>query len=199
VGLGFRAIFTLREMHTATPGWIAFVAAVISIISKEVLYRWTVAVGRRMKSAALIANAWHHRSDGLSSIPVALAVAASAISPSWSFLDHVGAALVSLFILHAAWRIGWPAFEKLVDIGVSRKKRRQIGRIARETGGVRAAHAIRTRYLGPGIQVDLHILVDSAMTVHEGHEISEKVKERLMNLGPDVLDVIVHIEPDELG
>jgi len=195
LGLVFNAIVTLRDRHGGPPGWIAFAAAVISIVSKEILYRWTVRTGRRIKSTAVIANAWHHRSDGLSSIPVAAAVAGAALSPTWSFLDHVGALLVSLFILQASWRIAKPALGQLIDTGASDEERDEIEAIALAVDGVKLVHAIRTRYIGSGVQVDLHVKVDADMTVREGHDISELVKQRLITDGPEVVDVVVHLEP----
>lgn len=202
VGLAliYNALATLHERVGASPGWIAFAAALVSIVCKELLFRWNLAVGRRIRSCALVANAWHHRSDALSSVPVALAVAGAAISPSWAFLDHVGAVVVSLFIFQAAWRITFPALERLVDVGASRREREVIQEIAADTHGVRAIHALRTRHIGAGLQLDLHILVDGDMTVRRGHDISEAVKERLLALGPEVVDVVVHLEPyDYLG
>ena len=195
VGLIYGAITTLQGQHGGRPGWIAFAAAVVSIVTKERLYRWAVAVGRTIKSPAVIANAWHHRSDALSSVPAALAVAGAAVAPRLSFLDPVGAVLVSLFILHAAWRIGWPGLKQLADTGASEKHRRQIRTIALATGGVLEVHAVRTRYIGPGMQVDLHVQVDPDMTVREGHAIAGMVKHRLLDEGPDLLDVVVHLEP----
>jgi len=193
----YNAVTTLGEEHASTPGWIAFGAALVSIASKEILYHWTVAVGKRIKSSAVMANAWHHRSDGLSSIPAALAVLGARIHPAWSFLDHIGAVVVSIFIFQAAWKIGWPALGELVDAGAPEQDRERIRTIAIETDGVRQVHAIRTRYVGSGLQVDLHILVDSKMTVRQGHEIAGAVKHRLLEKGPDVVDVVVHLEPFE--
>ena len=197
VVLAYRGLATIREHHNRPPGWIAFLAAMVSIVVKEVLYRWTSAIGIRVKSSAVVANAWHHRSDALSSIPAAIAVAVAVFVPSWSFLDHVGAILVSLFILHAAWKIGWPALGQMVDTGASEKVCSDIREIAVKTAGVQSVHAIRTRYLGSGIQVDLHVLVNPDLTVRRGHEISEDVEKRLLASVPDVLDVVVHIEPSE--
>ena len=195
LALGLNAVASLRETHTGAPGWIAFAAAVVSIFSKEILYRWTVRVGRRIKSSAVIANAWHHRSDGLSSIPAAAAVAGAALSPGWWFLDHIGAVVVSLFILQAAWRIAKPALGQLIDAGASAEDREKIREIAMSVDGVEHAHAIRTRYVGSGVQVDLHVKVRADLTVREGHDISEVVKQRLMAEGPDVVDVVAHLEP----
>lgn len=195
VGLIYHALTTLQTDHVALPGWIAFAAALVSIVSKEGVYRWTIAVGKRIKSSAIIANAWHHRSDALSSIPAALAVAGARIHPAWGFLDHIGAVVVSIFIFQAAWRIGRPALDELIDAGAPVKDRARIEAIVRETEGVRHVHAIRTRYLGSGLGIDLHVHVDGQLTVRQGHDISGAVKHRLLSDGPDVVDVVVHIEP----
>ena len=195
-GLVWHAVVTLHEGYTGPPGWIAFAAGVVSVGSKELLYRWTASVGRRVKSMAVVANAWHHRSDALSSVPACLAVAGAAIDPAWSFLDHVGAIAVSLFIYQAAFRIVLPAFQKLIDSGAPEADLEQIRAIALATTGVRCVHAIRTRYVsGSSLAVDLHIRVDSDMTVRAGHDISETVKQRLIAGGPEVIDVVVHLEP----
>jgi cation diffusion facilitator family transporter len=195
VGIGYNAVVTYMDKHASQPGWIAFAAAAVSIVTKEAIYRWTVAVGRRIKSSALSANAWHHRSDALSSIPAAVAVAAAAMEPSLVFLDHVGAIVVAVFILQAAWRIMTPALRQLADAGAPAEARERIKRIALATEGVRLVHAIRTRYVGSGLQADLHVKVDPDLTVREGHRISEEVARRIVDGGPDVLDVVVHTEP----
>jgi cation diffusion facilitator family transporter len=195
VGLTYNALTTLEQPHARPPGWIAFAAATASIAFKEALYRWTAAVGRRVRSTAVIANAWHHRSDGLSSVPAALAVAGARLYPAWSFLDHIGAIVVSLVILQAAWRIVWPALKELTDIGAPDEQREQIRGIALGTEGVEQVHAIRTRYVGSSLAVDLHVLVDGEMSVRQGHEISAEVKRRLLAQGPELVDVVVHLEP----
>jgi cation diffusion facilitator family transporter len=197
IGLGYRAIATLHHQQTASPGWVAFFAACVSIAGKEWLYRWNVRVGRRIKSSALLANAWHHRSDALSSVPVAVAVLGTRIWPAWGFLDHVATVIVSVLILYAAWEISAPAFRQLIDAGASRKEREKIREIALSTEGVGSIHALRTRYIGPGLQIDLHVIVDGTLTVRRGHDIAGAVKRRLIEGGPDVVDVLVHIEPDD--
>ncbi|MEW6236072.1 MAG: cation diffusion facilitator family transporter [Candidatus Omnitrophota bacterium] len=198
VGIGWNAIVTLQQRHEANleaPKWIAFWAAVLSIVSKELLYHWTVKVGHSIKSQAVIANAWHHRSDGFSSIPAAISVAGAAISPDWIFLDHIGALIVCLFILQAAWSIMAPAFNQLIDAGASAKEIEQIETTALTVSGVKSVHAIRTRSIGSGTALDLHIQVDGSLTVQKGHEISGIVKKQLLIKCPDVVDVIIHIEP----
>lgn len=195
LGLVVNALSGLKSGISHTPGWIAFFAALASIVVKEGLYRWTLSVGQRQKSSALIANAWHHRSDAISSVPAALAVAGATISPTWEFLDHVGAIVVSFFILQAAWKIIRPALDQLIDAAAPEEELDEIRRIALAVAKVHDIHKVRTRYLGSGLQIDLHVLVDGNLSVREGHDVSEKVEECLLESGPHVLDVVVHIEP----
>jgi cation diffusion facilitator family transporter len=171
----------------------------VSIFSKESLYHRTVVVGRRVKSSAVVANAWHHRSDAFSSIPAFVAVGGAMLMPGWTWLDHVGAIVVSLFILHAAFNILRPAYNELIDSGASLMVRRELTALAEGIEGVREVHGLRTRFVGGGLHVDLHVLVDPHLTVEEGHRIAGKVKYRLLHDGPDVADVLVHLEPFEEG
>lgn len=194
-GLAYHALASIEKGHVETPGWVAFAAACVSIVVKEWLYRWNIQVGRRLKSSALMANAWHHRSDALSSIPVAVAVLASCIWPAWSFLDRVAAVIVSALILYVAWQVVWPALRQLSDAGAAREQQEAILAVVRETEGVRSVHALRTRHIGPGLQIDLHVLVDPDLTVHQGHNIAGAVKRRLLRDVPEVVDVLVHVEP----
>ncbi|MDY6931509.1 MAG: cation diffusion facilitator family transporter [Halobacteriota archaeon] len=196
-GIGYEAIFTIREVHIEQTSWIAIVGPILSIVLKEALHRWTIKVGRRTKSSAVIANAWHHRSDALSSIPALIAVIAASINPDWAFMDHLGAFIISLFIIKVSWDIIGPSFSELIDGGVSHNDREIIRKIALGVDNVKDVHAIRTRKLGPNICVDLHILVDPDISVRNGHNISEEVKNKLIEDGPEVMDVVVHIEPDE--
>ncbi|MFH1725623.1 MAG: cation diffusion facilitator family transporter [Elusimicrobiota bacterium] len=197
LGLGYNALVTLRVRHVGPPGLIALIAALASIIVKESLYHWTMGVGKRTKSKAAIANAWHQRSDALSSIPAVLAVAGARYSPGWYFLDHIGALLVCAFILRAAWRIGWDAVQELADMGAGPKIHGRIESICLATEGVLGVHKCRTRRLGFGLQVDIHVQVKPELTVREGHGIAGLVKEALLEKGPDVADALIHLEPYE--
>jgi len=197
IGIGWRAISTLQQKSAAPPGWIALLAAFVSIISKEAIYRWTAITGKRVKSPALAANAWHHRTDALSSLPVLVAVAGAKAFPSWSFLDHFGAAVVSIFILHASIKIIWPAVSELIDAGVPTETLKTIRAMALKNEDVLQVHDIRTRYISSSIQVDLHIVVDGTITVREGHIIADDVRDRIIGEIPEILDVIVHVDPPE--
>jgi cation diffusion facilitator family transporter len=197
IGIGWKAISALQEKQTAPPGWIAVLAALVSIGCKESIYRWTAITGRRVKSAALAANAWHHRTDAISSIPVLIAVAAARMAPAWSFLDSIGALIVSIFILHASIKVIWPALSELIDVGAPTEICKEIENIALGNESVLQVHDIRTRYISSSIQVDLHIVVEGLITVREGHDIADDVKARILDSIPEVLDVIVHVDPPE--
>jgi cation diffusion facilitator family transporter len=195
VGLAWDAIDALLSGEHRQPRMIAFVAALVSIAVKEGLYHWTRIAGLRVGSSALRANAWHHRSDALSSVPVAIAVGVALRFPHLAYLDSIGAIAVSAFILYAAWKIVAPALSQLADRGAAPEIKAEIERIARGVSDVREVHAIRTRQSGLGLHVDLHVLVDDELTVQQGHEIATAVKQRLIEGGPNVLDVVVHVEP----
>jgi cation diffusion facilitator family transporter len=184
----------LREQHS--PGIPALVVALLSIAIKEALFRWTSKKGHAMHCEPLVANAWHHRSDAFSSIPAAAAVGLAALGPEWSFIDHVGAIAVAIIVMHAAFKIAWPAFQKLVDSGGPKETVDAISKTARSTPGVRDVHIVRTRYIGGSrLAVDLHVLVDGALSVSDGHNIASAVRDQLIAEHPDIVDVIVHTEP----
>jgi len=206
IAVGLHAVNDVDvRFHVSTepvppPGWLAALAAILTVVSKEWLFRWTAARGTTLKSSALVANAWHHRSDGLSSIPVAIAIIGANMGP-WlgrdlSFLDPMGAIVVSLMILQAAWHIVRPCVAGLVDESADRATRERIEAIALGTPGVRHTHCIRTRRVGPNaIAVDLHIQVDGTLSVLEGHAIGGRVKATILREVEDAVDVIVHLEP----
>ena len=197
IGIGWKAISTLYQKHIAPPGWIAVLAAFASIACKESLYRWTAITGRRIKSPALAANAWHHRTDALSSLPVLVAVAGARIFPTWSFLDHVGAVVVSIFILHASIKIIWPSLSELTDVGAPIETQRKIRDIALGNKNVLQVHDIRTRFISSSVLVDLHIVVEGSISVREGHNIADDVRDRITQEIPEIIDVIVHVDPPE--
>ncbi len=196
-GIGWHAVSMLAQGPGPPPGWIALAAALVSIVTKEALYRWTAAAGKKSRSPALAANAWHHRSDALSSVPVVIAVGAALVHPAWSFLDLIGAVVVAVFIMHAAFKITWPAISELIDAGAPEEIKKHIAAIAAKTEGVQEVHAIRTRYIGSSIVADLHIVVRGSLSVRDGHSIAEDVRRRIIDKIVEVIDVIVHVDPPE--
>ena len=196
VGIGWDAVTSFgRPSHP--PSAIALAAALLSIGVKEALYRWTAKMGKKTGSSALVANAWHHRTDALSSVPVAIAVSIAMIDHRFAVVDQIGALVVAVFVLHAAFRIIRPALEELVDAGAPKAHRKELERLALEVEGVRAAHALRTRYIGSELAVDVHVEVDADLSVADGFVIASKVKKDLLQRGRDVADVVVQIEPHE--
>jgi cation diffusion facilitator family transporter len=194
VSIGWDAVASFGR-PAAPPSVIALVAALLSIVVKEALYRWTRSIARETGSAATLANAWHHRSDAMSSVPVAAAVAVAIVDHRLLVVDRVAALVVALFVLHAAFRIIRPTIDQLVDAGAPRAHRRQLERLALAVDGVESAHALRTRWVGSELAVDLHVEVDPGLSVAEGFEIARRVKRELTARDSSVADVMVQIEP----
>ncbi|MEJ5361799.1 MAG: cation diffusion facilitator family transporter [Spirochaetota bacterium] len=195
IGIAYNGIVTAFEPDIKSPEAIALIAAFVSIISKEWLYRWTVKKGIEIDSSSVVANAWHHRSDALSSIPALVSVALAIAHPSLAFFDHIGAVVVAMFIVKVAFDILKPVVMELSDRGASKSQVDAIDLIAMKVNGVKEVHSIRSRRVGSGYFVDLHVLVDGNMSVQDGHDIARSVKHELLDKGPKVLDVIVHLEP----
>lgn len=195
IGLGYNAITTFLAPPNSPPTLLALVTALVSIGVKETLYQYSVRIAKKIRSSALTANAWHQRSDALSSIPVALAIIAVWVFPQYHFIDNIGALLVSGFILWAAWKIVRPNVGQLADESAAQETVATINRTSRGVQGVEDVHAIRTRTVGADIFVDLHVLVNKSLTIDEGHDIAKNVKHTLMNADNSIADVLVHIEP----
>jgi cation diffusion facilitator family transporter len=197
LGLVVNALQSIRLPNRPATNWIALAGPVCSIVLKEILFRWTRRIGEQVGSSAVIANAWHHRSDVLSSVPAVLAVSAAAFNPNWWFVDPIGAIVIAMFILKVAWDIIRPSLLELSDQGASEEELKRVRALADGVEGVREIHALRTRRLGSGLAIDLHVLVDPEMSVREGHIIAENVKAERLEKGPGVMDAIVHLEPWE--
>lgn len=195
LGLGLNAVKSLMGTPQQ-PGFIAIIAAAVSFLSKEVLFHVTRHQGRKCGSSAVIANAWHHRSDAFSSLPVLIAVIVIRLQPAWRFLDPLAAIAVVIFVFHAAVNIMKPSAGKLIDAAAPREIVDSIRDVAGAVPHVQDVHKIRTRYIGDNaISVDLHIEVDGAMSVQEGHDVSTRVKDTLIASEPEIHDVVVHLEP----
>ena len=193
--LARNAVMSLvRGKSDATPGAMALAVALGSIVLKEIVFIVTRAVARRVRSTALEANAWHHRSDALSSIPVAAAVAVLWVCPSLWWVDAAGALIVSAFVLHVAWKLASPALQELTDAQIG-SKADAVAAVALGVVGVKGVHKPRARRYGSSFQADIHIQVDGSLSVAEGHAIGHAVKEAVVNAGLDVDDVVVHVEP----
>ena len=184
----------LRGSSDAAPGAVALAVALGGIVLKEAIFVVTRNVARRVKSTALEANAWHHRSDALSSIPVAAAVVAVWVFPSLWWADAAGALVVSAFVVHVAWELARPALQELTDAQIG-SKAEAVAAVALGVKGVKGVHKARARRYGASFQADIHVQVDGSLSVEEGHDIGHAVKEAVVTAGLDVDDVVVHVEP----
>jgi cation diffusion facilitator family transporter len=198
LGIGWEAVTSIQSDAHPIPGWIAALAAAVSVVAKEVLYRWSAYWGRATQSAAVLANAWHHRLDAISSIPALLAVTGAILIPSWTMLDRIGALLVALLVLQAAFRIIWPGLKELMDWGAPREVCEKMRDVALAHPAIRDAHRIRTRYQSGSIFADMHIVVDGNMKVKDGHDVAEHVRKAVIQQVPGVVDVIVHVDPHQV-
>ncbi|MEJ2635153.1 MAG: cation diffusion facilitator family transporter [Calditrichia bacterium] len=178
------------------PGQIALFAAVVSIISKELLFRYTRKVGQRINSSAVIANAWHHRTDVLSSIGTMFGIGGAIIlGEKWRILDPLAAVVVSFFIIKVAVEITRQSLNELLEASVDEKTKNRIIRIAHEIEGAEHPHDLRTRKIGNSIAIDLHVKVNEKLTIVEAHDISTKIEEALRKeFGNDTF-ISVHVEP----
>ncbi len=177
------------------PGALALVVAVFSVLIKEGLYHYTMQAGRKIGSKMIQANAWHHRSDAISSIVVVVGIAGTIAG--LPYLDTVAAVVVGVMIAMVGWELGWPALEELMDAGLEQERLEKVKEIIHSVDGVDAIHMLRSRSIGGEIIVDVHILVAPWMSVTEGHMISQTVMERLLGEMDEVGDVTVHVDPED--
>ena len=178
------------------PGLIALMAAILSIIIKEGLYRYTLKHGKRIKSNALIANAWHHRSDALTSVAVSLGIAgANLLGRHFVILDPIAAFLVALFILNFVRSSFKESINELLEASLGQEENQKILDVVRQTPGVFYPHQLRTRRIGNTIAIEITIKVDPTLSIVQAHDIATKVENRLREeFGKDIF-VSTHIEP----
>jgi cation diffusion facilitator family transporter len=196
VGISYDAIRRLMEPELLLhPGVLALLAALVSVLAKEIIYQYTVRVARRLRSRMLHANAWHSRSDAISSIVVVIGVGGTMAGLPW--LDAVAAIVVALMIAKIAWDLLWKSLQELIDTALDAEQVEAISENIRHVPGVRSLHMLRTRRSGSDALVDVHILVDPRLSVSEGHQIGETVRNRLLQDNDEVTDVTVHIDPED--
>lgn len=197
VAIGYHAITTVKTAHQHNLKLITIIGPILSIVFKEILFRKTYKIGIKHNSSSVKANAWHHRTDALSSIPVLIAVVASLINPKLVYLDHIGAIIVAAFIIKLAVDIIYQNINELIDQGINREGLEQIAKIISSHPEVLGFHKVRTRKLGSSIYIDLHLEVDGKLSVYSGHEIATEVKDNLITANSKIIDVVVHLEPKE--
>ncbi len=176
------------------PTAISLAAVILSIVIKEAIYHYTIYVANRVRSPMLRANAWHHRSDAISSVIVFFGVAGSMMGFLW--LDAVATIGISFMIGYIGFSLILPGINELVDRGLEKEQLIEIKEIILSVTGVHGLHQLRTRKMGANVLVDVHILVDPRISVSESHQIGEAVRTRLMAQREDITDVLVHIDPE---
>ena len=193
--IGIEAGLNIYSHTKYHPTGFALIGAAISVVLKEALYHFTVRIGRRIKSAVIIANAWHHRSDALSSIAVLIGVTASLLKPTWHILDAYAALFVSFFIIKVGFEILWGTLREFTDTAPKPEVLDRMTCCAVKVEGVMNAHDLRVRTSGGLYQVEIHILVNGRLTVMEGHLIAKRVESCLEEEIEDIGKVIVHVDP----
>ena len=202
VGLMSKGIESIRFVigggTIEKPSMIALWAAVISIAVKEILYQWTTRVGKAVESQAVIANAWHHRSDALSSVGSLVGIGgAILLGGKWTVLDPIVGCIISIVIIVVAVKISIPALNELTDASLSDEIENQIMSIIQSVEKVENVHDLRTCRNGQNYIIDAHVVLDPMMTVAEAHDITVKIEAALrQEYGADTL-IAIHVEPDE--
>ncbi|CAC9434493.1 Cobalt-zinc-cadmium resistance protein [Bathymodiolus heckerae thiotrophic gill symbiont] len=195
VGVIFDAFERLNNPSVITHSTLLLSVAVLSIFSKEVLYWYTLKVAKTYKSDMLKANAWHHRSDALSSVVVFVGVLGSI--NGYPYLDGVAAIVVGLMVVYIAWELGVNATKELVDTSINAEQVEQLKQAIGMISGVNNVHSLRTRKIGSAISADVHVQVDPFLSVSEGHIISVSVERAAKECLEELSDVTVHIDPED--
>ncbi|MDE6670344.1 MAG: cation diffusion facilitator family transporter, partial [Muribaculaceae bacterium] len=199
VGLGVEGVMKtigfFKGEELETPNWWALGAALVSVVAKEWLYRYTVHGGARLNSPALVSNAWHHRSDAYTSLATLAGIAGSMLlGPRWRVLDPLAATLVSGFIVWSGWEMIKPGLDELLEKSLSRSEQTELGNIIESTPGVKAYHHLRTRRIGPHRALSVHAKMDPNLTLKQAHEIASDVEQRIRKRFGDDTYITGHME-----
>lgn len=197
-GILYTAIQRIQNLDALPPvASIALWTAFATLAGKELLFRYMLRVGERLRSPMLIANAWHARADAASSLVVAAGIAGSLMG--WRFLDPIAAIVVGLMVVRMGWRFTWEALSELVDTGIPAAERDAVMATILATPGVLACHSLRSRRMAHKVLIDARVQVSPRISVSEGHQIAETVHDRVLAAHIDVLDVMVHVDVERDG
>ena len=186
----------LRGESIARPGIVALVAAAVSIVAKEALYWYTMLTAKRVDSPALKANAWHHRSDAFSSIGTLIGIGgAYFLSEQWRVLDPIAAIVVGALIIKVAYDLVMPGLNELLERSLPKEQEDESVALVLADKRLSDVHNLKTRRIGAGIAVELHVRVQGNMTVNESHAITRNIEQLLRQQYGDRTQVIIHIEP----
>lgn len=197
IGISVDAVRNLMAPESLrVPAAWGLAIALLSVISKEWIYRYTMQYARRLRSNMLRANAWHSRTDAISSVVVIIGIGGAQLG--FAYLDAIAALVVAAMIAKIGFDLAWSSLRELVDTGLEPEQLSDIRETILSVGGVRDLHELRTRRMGGKALVDVHIILqDPTLSVSEGHQISETVRGRLIQRIDHVEDVMVHIDPED--
>ena len=178
------------------PGMLALWAALLSIVVKEVLYRYTAAKGKALESPAVIANAWHHRSDALSSIGAAIGIGgALVLGQKWAVLDPLASIVVGAMLVKVAWDLLKSSMGELTDMSLPEETEREIESIIQSFPEVTEPHNLRTRRIGNKIAIEAHVRLDGDMTLRDAHDIVSAIEHQIKERFGRATIVTIHMEP----
>lgn len=187
-----------RGEKLGSPDLIALIAALASIVVKEILYRYSVIVGHKVQSQAVVANAWHHRSDAFSSIGTALGIAGAIfLGKDWRVLDPIAAVIVSIFIVKVSIQLLIPCLNDLLERSLPEETEKEIITIINEDPQIKDPHNLRTRRIGNDFAIEVHIRLRPDMTVQEAHVVATGIENRLRAKYGLRTHVAVHVEPEK--
>lgn len=195
LGIVWNGVERLFDTERPIPGQLALVVAAVGIVAKESLYWYTIAAARRLNSDMLRANAWHHRSDAISSIVVLIGVGGAVLG--FTYMDAVAAIVVGLMVAKIAWDLGWSAMAELVDTAIDEDEVDEAKRAIMAVDGVRSVHMLRTRRHGAEASADVHVQVGPRLSVSEAHMIGQTVEDRVIEKVASITDITVHIDPED--
>lgn len=204
LGVGFGILWNganeilafMRGEQLRTPGMTALLAAVISILLKEILYRYTVRMGNKYNSQAVIANAWHHRSDAFSSIGTAVGIGgAILLGPHWAVLDPIAAVIVSFFIMRVSIKLLIPCIDELLEKSLPENVEREIEQIVLSFDGVTEPHHLRTRRIGNNYAIEVHVRMNGDISLYKAHETASAIEYKLKKRFGEDTHVGIHVEP----
>ncbi|WP_420187695.1 cation diffusion facilitator family transporter [Bacteroides pyogenes] len=188
--------FFVKGESPGEPGMVALIAALVSILFKEGLYRYTVRVGRKVDSQAVVANAWHHRSDALSSVGAAIGIGgAILLGDGWQVLDPVAALVVSFFIMKVSVELLVPSVEELLEKSLPDEVEQQIEETLLSFPGVSEPHHLRTRRIGSYYAIEVHVRMDGRMSLEEAHAKTTAIECRLKEMFGRSTLINIHVEP----
>ncbi|MBF0099105.1 MAG: cation transporter [Magnetococcales bacterium] len=197
VGVVVDAVQRMKTGDLQPPGQLAFWVALLSIVTKEALFHYTVRVGKKLKSNIIMANAWHHRADSISSLAALLGIGGALMG--YPILDPVAAIAVAFFVSKVGFEIGRDAVKELTDSSeaVDDEIRERIDQLIHAVPEVLSAHFVSPRQLGPDIIVDVHVEVPLSLSVSEGHQVAELVRHNLLTHVDAISEVVVHVDTED--